>query len=137
LLFGRIGRLESDLTFRKGAFAQAELKAKQAGAPVWAYLWTQPSPAADGRFGAVHGIGVAPSLYNTRGVLNGSSKEANDLAAAIASSWAAFAANGDPNNERVPRWEPYSAPERATMIFDENLRVENDPRATFRKHWTP
>ena len=130
-------RLESDLTFRKGAFAQAELKAKQAGAPVWTYLWTQPSPAADGRFGAVHGIDVAPSLYNTRGALNGSSREANELAAAIASSWAAFAANGDPNNERVPEWKPYSPPERATMIFDENLRVEDDPRATFRRHWGP
>ena len=130
-------RLESDLTFRKGAFAQAELKAKQGGAPVWTYLWTQPSPAADGRFGAVHGIDVAPSLYNTRGALNGSSKEANELAAAIASSWAAFAANGDPNNERVPQWKPYSPPERATMIFDDNLRVEDDPRATFRRYWGP
>ncbi|MEW4447377.1 carboxylesterase family protein [Qipengyuania sp. JC766] len=130
-------RLDSDLTFRKGAFAQAELKAKQPGAPVWAYLWTEPSPAADGRFGAVHGIDVAPSLYNTRGALNGSSGEANALAKAIASSWAAFAANGDPNNEHVPEWKSYSAPERATMIFDQDLRVENDPRAEFRSYWQP
>ena len=128
-------RLDSDLTFRKSAFAQAELKAKQGGAPVWTYLWTEPSPAADGRFGAVHGIDVAPSLYNTRGALNGSSAEANRLAAAIASGWAAFAANGDPNNDKLPEWKPYSAPERATMIFDKDLRAEADPRARFRKFW--
>lgn len=128
-------RMDSDLTFRKGAFAQAELKARQGGAPVWTYLWTEPSPAVDGRFGAVHGIDVAPSLYNTRGALNGSSPAANDLAAAIAGSWAAFAANGDPNNERVPEWNPYSAPRRTTMIFDQDLRVEDDPRAEFRKYW--
>jgi len=91
-------RLDSDLTFGRGAFAQAELKAKQGGAKVWKYLWTQPSPAVDGRYGAVHGIDVAPSLYNTRDALNGSSRKATKLAAAIASSWAAFAANGDPNN---------------------------------------
>ena len=128
-------RMDSDLTFRKGAFAQAELKARQGGAPVWTYLWTEPSPAVDGRFGAVHGIDVAPSLYNTRGALNGSSPAANELAAAIAGSWAAFAANGDPNNERVPEWKPYSAPRRTTMIFDQDLRVEDDPRAEFRKYW--
>ena len=84
---------------------------------------------------AVHGIDVAPSLYNTRGALNGSSPAANELAAAIAGSWAAFAANGDPNNERVPEWKPYSAPRRTTMIFDQDLRVEDDPRAEFRKYW--
>ena len=128
-------RMDSDLTFRKGAFAQAELKARQGGAPVWTYLWTEPSPAVDARFGAVHGIDVAPSLYNTRGALNGSSPAANELAAAIAGSWAAFAANGDPNNERVPEWKPYSAPQRTTMIFDQDLRVEDDPRAEFRKYW--
>ena len=129
-------RLDSDLTFRKGAFAQAELKARQGGAPVWTYLWTEPSPAAGGRFGAVHGIDVAPSLYNTRGALNGSSPEATTLAAAIASSWAAFAANGDPNNDRVPQWDAYSAPERTTMIFDSDLRTESDPRAAFRRYWS-
>ena len=128
-------RMDSDLTFRKGAFAQAELKARQGGGSVWTYLWTEPSPAVDGRFGAVHGIDVAPSLYNTRGALNGSSPAANELAAAIAGSWAAFAANGDPNNERVPEWKPYSAPQRTTMIFDQDLRVEDDPRAEFRKYW--
>lgn len=128
-------RLDSDLTFRKGAFAQAELKARQGGASVWSYLWTEPSPAADGRYGAVHGIDVAPSLYNTRGALNGSSSAANGLARAMASSWAAFAANGDPNNEHVPDWKPYAAPERTTLIFDKNLRVEADPRRQFRKFW--
>ena len=129
-------RLDSDLTFRKGAFAQAELKARQGGAKVWTYLWTEPSPAVDGRFGAVHGIDVAPSLYNTRGALNGSSPEATKLAAAIASSWAAFAANGDPNNDRVPDWSPYVPPERETMIFDQDLRTEADPRAQFRAYWS-
>jgi para-nitrobenzyl esterase len=125
-------RLDSDRTFRKAAFAQADLKAAQGGAPVWTYLWTQPSPAAGGRFGAVHGIDVAPSLYNTRGALNGSSAEANKLAGDIASMWASFAANGDPNNDRLPEWKPYSPPERETLIFNDDLRVETDPRGEIR-----
>lgn len=129
-------RIDTDRTFRKSAFAQAELKAAQGGAPVWTYLWTAPSPAAGGRFGAVHGIDVAPSLYNTRGGLNGMGPEAVELAAAIASSWAAFAANGDPNNDRVPDWAPYAAPERKTLIFDRNITVESDPRAEIREFWS-
>lgn len=128
-------RLDTDQTFRKGAFAQAELKAAQGGAPVWTYLWTAPSPAADGRFGAVHGIDVAPSLYNTRGALNGSSKEATELAAAIASSWAAFAASGDPNNDRVPNWPAYTQAKRDTLLFGSPITVQSDPRAEFRKFW--
>ncbi|QKG72194.1 carboxylesterase/lipase family protein [Erythrobacter mangrovi] len=129
-------RLDSDLMFRKAAFAQAELKAKQQGAPVWTYLWTAPSPAADGRFGAVHGIDVAPSLYNTRGALNGSGKEAVALAKAIASSWAAFAATGNPNNGHVPDWQPYAAPERQTLVFGDTIRTEGDPRSYVRKYWS-
>lgn len=128
-------RLDSDQTFRKGAFAQAELKAAQDGAPVWTYLWTAPSPAADGRFGAVHGIDVAPSLYNTRGALNGSSSESTGLAAAIASSWAAFAANGDPNNDHLPDWGAYTQDQRHTLIFGESIEVASDPRARFRQFW--
>ncbi|WP_257595268.1 carboxylesterase/lipase family protein [Parerythrobacter lacustris] len=128
-------RLDSDRTFRKGAFTQAERKAAQGDASVWTYLWTSPSPAADGQFGAVHGIDVAPSLYNTRGALNGSSREAVKLAAAIASSWAAFAANGDPANDRVPVWPAYTQDSRNTLIFGEEIAVRSDPRAQFRRFW--
>jgi len=128
-------RLDTDLTFRKSAFAQAERKAAQGSAPVWTYLWTAPSPAADGRYGATHGIDVAPSLYNTRGALNGSSKQANALAAAIAGSWAAFAAKGDPNNERIPEWRPYDRTTRNTLLFGNEISLVADPRSAFRKFW--
>ncbi|HQS96527.1 MAG: carboxylesterase [Novosphingobium sp. 17-62-19] len=126
-------RMETDRTFRKSAFTQAERKAQQGGAPVWAYLWKAPSPAAGGRFGAVHGIDVAPSLYNTRSALNGSSPEAVSLAAAIASSWAAFAANGTPDNPRIPHWPAYEPKRRATLIFDNTITVADDPRGAMRK----
>lgn len=126
-------RMDTDRTFRKSAFAQAERKAKQGGAPVWTYLWKAPSPAAGGRFGAVHGIDVAPSLYNTRSALNGSSPEAVTLAAAIASSWAAFAANGTPANPRIPQWPAYESTRRSTLIFDNPITIAADPRGAMRK----
>ena len=40
----------------------------------------------------------------------------------------AFAKTGDPNNARIPTWKKYDLTDRATMIFDTNSRMENDPR---------
>ena len=128
-------RMDSDIWFRKSAFVQAELKAKQGGAPVWSYLWTWPSPAYGGRYGAVHGIDVAPSLHSVRGALYGPSSDSLAMADRIAGSWAAFAASGDPNNEYLPDWPAYDGETRATMILSQNPYVENDPRSQFRRIW--
>ncbi|WP_234024771.1 carboxylesterase/lipase family protein [Tsuneonella amylolytica] len=128
-------RMDSDIWFRKSAFAQAELKARQGGGKVWSYLWTWPSPAYGGRFGAVHGIDVAPSLHSVRGALNGPSAQSVAMADRIAASWAAFAASGDPNNEYLPDWPAYEPTKRATMILSQEPEVVNDPRAQFREVW--
>lgn len=128
-------RMDSDIWFRKGAFAQAELKARQNGGKVWSYLWTWPSPAYGGRFGAVHGIDVAPSLHSVRGALNGPSAESVAMADRIAGSWAAFAATGDPNSDYLPDWPAYDTTSRATMILSDEPKVVNDPRAQFREIW--
>lgn len=128
-------RMDSDLLFRRGAFLQAEMKARQATAPVWTYLWTWPSPALGGRFGAVHGIDVAPSLHSVRGALNGPNAGSIRMADRAASMWAAFAATGNPNNPTLPDWAPYETSRRATLILDDETRVENDPRKAFREVW--
>lgn len=128
-------RVDTDLGFRKRAFEQAEMKAAAGGAPVWSYLWTWPSPAYGGRYGAVHGIDVGPSLHSVRGGLNGPSAGSALMADRIASAWGAFAATGDPNNERLPEWPAYDQERRATMMFDLSTRVEDDPRADIRGFW--
>lgn len=128
-------RMDSDLLFRRAAFMQTEIKARQGAAPVWSYLWTWPSPALGGRFGAVHGIDVAPSLRSVRGALNGPSPSSIRMADRAASMWSAFAASGNPNNPQLPEWPAYDQARRATLIFDDEMRVENDPRSAFRDLW--
>ncbi|WP_239987433.1 carboxylesterase/lipase family protein [Sphingosinithalassobacter portus] len=128
-------RMDSDRSFFKAAFTQAELKARQGGAPVWKYLWTWPSPAWGGRYGAVHGIDVAPSLHNIRSALNGPNAGSLAMADRIASAWDSFAEKGDPNNPRLPDWPAYTSDRRATLILDTDTRVEDDPRAEFRTLW--
>lgn len=128
-------RVDTDLGFRRNAFTQAERKAAQGGAPVWSYLWTWPSPAYGGRYGAVHGIDVGLSLHSVRGGLTGSQADAQLMADRIASVWASFAATGDPNNERLPEWTAYDQENRSTMVFDLATRLESDPRRNIREFW--
>jgi len=54
----------------------------------------------------------------------------------LASSFVAFAKTGNPDNEHIPHWPAYDAGTRATMVFDANTRVVNDPRAAMRKYWS-
>lgn len=128
-------RFDSDETFRKGFHTQARLKAEQGAAPVWTYLWRAPSPAYGGRYGTPHGSDVGPSLHDVRGGLNTATPVNVRLADELASAWVSFAATGDPNNAKTPKWPAYTLPRRATLVFDETTRVEDDPRRTFREFW--
>ncbi len=131
-------RFDTDEAFRKPMLLMAERKAAQAaagGAPVWSYLWREPSAAYGGRFGAPHGADVGPSLHDIRGGMNGTDPVTRRLADQIASMWVAFAATGNPNTARLPNWSPYTVADRATMVFDGHPHVDNDPRGAFRSFW--
>ena len=53
----------------------------------------------------------------------------------MSGAWVAFARTGDPNHAGIPRWSPYDAQARATMVFGDPTRAENDPRRAFRTFW--
>ena len=53
--------------------------------------------------------------------------EAQALAAKMSAAWIAFARTGDPNTPSLPEWPAYEVPARATMLFNNASRVENDP----------
>jgi len=42
-------------------------------------------------------------------------------------AWVAFARTGDPNHAGLPRWEPFNANERATMMLNAECRLARDP----------
>jgi para-nitrobenzyl esterase len=126
----------TDAGFRRSAITQAERKAALGKAPAYMYLWSWESPAHGGKFGAVHGTDVSASFYNVRDHIVGvGSPEGKVMCARLASAWVAFAKTGDPNNPQIPRWPAYDAGTRATMVFDIDTRVENDPRGEIRKFW--
>src|SRR5262249_9878410 len=127
----------TDAQTRSRAITQAERKAAQGGAGAWMYLWAWPTPAFEGKLGAVHGHDVDASfnLYRN-GICGTGDKTGRLMARRLASTFVAFAKTGNPDNDQVPHWPAYDANLRATMMFDANTRVENDPRASIRKYWS-
>ncbi|HYL76870.1 MAG TPA: hypothetical protein VEU96_21820, partial [Bryobacteraceae bacterium] len=53
----------------------------------------------------------------------------------FAAAWVAFAKTGNPNHPKIPNWPAYETAKRATMVFDNDTRVENDPRGEIRRFW--
>ena len=126
----------TDSGFRRSAITQAERKAAQGKAPAYMYLWAWVSPGFGGKFGAVHGTDVSASFHNVRDNIVGvGSPEGKMMCDRLASAWIAFAKTGDPNNPQIPHRPAYDAAKRATMVFDTDTRVENDPRGEIRKYW--
>ena len=129
-------QVATDAGFRRSAILQAERKAAAGKAPAYMYLWAYESPGFNGKFGAVHGTDVSASFDNFRDGIGGTgSREEKALWARFASGWVSFAKNADPNNVQIPKWPTYDESKRATMIFDSEIRVENDPRGEIRKFW--
>ncbi|MBL8270067.1 MAG: carboxylesterase/lipase family protein [Steroidobacter sp.] len=129
-------QIASDRSYRRPVLRQIEQRSQRAQAPVYNYLWTWPSPAYDGKFGAVHCIDVAASFNNARDPVIGSgSAMAHEMCARLASAWVNFARTGSPRSKDGLEWAPFESGRRATMIFGDTARVELDPRGQLRRLW--
>ncbi|MCC6269028.1 MAG: carboxylesterase/lipase family protein [Dehalococcoidia bacterium] len=117
----------------------AERKAAQGGAPAYHYTFEWESPARWGKLKTPHALEI-PFVFDnvavgTWATFTRATPEAHTLAAKVSATWAAFARTGDPNSGDLPRWEPYSATERKTMLIDNESRLASDPRPEERQLW--
>jgi para-nitrobenzyl esterase len=115
----------------------AERKAARGRAPVWKYSFDWETPAFGGRLKASHSVEV-PFVFDTLGVIGeGHHKPgAQALADRVSGTWATFARNGDPANAAIPAWPAHTAQRRATMLFDDECRVVDDPDGEVRPLWS-
>ena len=116
--------------FGRGSFTLADRKAEQGGAPVYQYYMTWRSPVEGGKWGATHALDIGFVFDNVAKSesMSGVGEEQQALADVMSEAWLAFARSGDPNHGGLPEWPEYDATDRATMIFDNESRVVNDPR---------
>jgi para-nitrobenzyl esterase len=129
-------QIGTDAGGRRNAILQAERKSSMGKAPAYMYLWEYASPGFGGKFGAVHGTDVSASFYNFRDGVGGTgSNQERALWGTFAVAWVSLAKTCNPNNAKTPNWPAYDTAKRATMIFDSETRVENDPREEIRRFW--
>jgi para-nitrobenzyl esterase len=122
--------IETDASpFRGGTDTEAERKAALAKAPVYMYRFQWYSPVSGGRLRAMHCMDIPfvfENVDSSRSVV-GDGPDRYALADKMSSSWVAFARTGNPNNKLVPRWDPFTADRRTTMIFNKETRAVDDP----------
>ena len=127
----------TDRTYRTDSITLAQRKAAQGGAPCYMYHFEWESPVDDGRALAHHALEIAFAFDNTTKSpeMSGGGPAAAKLAEKVSAAWIAFARSGDPNTDRLPSWPAYSTQDRATMIFNDDCAVRNDPDSEIRRLW--
>lgn len=118
----------------RGAIIEAELRAQQ-GSPVYAYQLNYRSPIENGRYGAQHGMDIPLVFDNTAQPrsLSGNTPQAQKAADQMSDAFIALAKSGNPNHDGIPQWQPYELSKRATMVFDVQSQLVEDPRGEERK----
>ncbi len=119
------------------AIQLAEAQAKQ-GAPVWAYRFDWHSPLFGGAAHTLDRLFVWNLVASPMAMVDrmaGNAPERLQLAQQMQRAWIAFARHGDPNTPELPTWPRYDLEERATMLFDRECAIHNDPHVEARQVW--
>jgi para-nitrobenzyl esterase len=126
--------LESDTRFRPGVVTEAELKSAQK-APVYMYYFTWRSPVRDGKLKTFHTLEIPFVTDNVDNAtsMTGMGQDRYGLQDKMSAAWTAFARTGNPNHKGLPNWPKFDATQRATMIFNNECKVVNDPNGEERK----
>lgn len=120
----------SDVRFRIGATRLA--LAQQPHQPdTYLYLFTYASPARRGALGSCHALEM-PFVFGTLGAptqdrFAGSGPGVEQLSRHMMDAWISFARSGNPAHEGIGRWDPYTEPNRPTMVFDLECGQQDDP----------
>jgi para-nitrobenzyl esterase len=119
----------TDRMMRMNAITQAERKIAQGAAPAYMYIFAWQTPVLDGRLRSPHAIELSFVFDNTNKTTsyNGSAADLAPLAAKVSAAWAAFARTGNPSHPGIPKWPAYDTASRATMVFNDECKVVDDP----------
>lgn len=112
----------------------ATMKYKLHAASVYQYFFTWQSPILDGIAGAWHTSELAFCFDNTKRCEQGTGNtpEAQALARKMATAWANFARTGNPSQPGL-EWTSADPDRGATMVWDNECRMVDDPEGEARK----
>ncbi len=115
--------------FRTGTDTEAERKAALGKAPVFKYYFQWYSPVREGKLRSYHTLDI-PFVFENVDIAQsmvGNGPDRYPLADKMSAAWAAFARSGNPNHKGIPKWQPFTEAQRATMIFNNECKAVNDP----------
>ena len=126
----------TDLIFHIPSIKLAEAQSKHQK-NTYMYLFTWRS--LFGEFGAMHALEI-PFIFNTlfnrdTFFLPKKTEETEALSEKMMSSWITFAKTGNPNYKENINWPQYETEKRATMIFDNDIRIAEAPLDKERQMW--
>lgn len=118
----------------RGAIIEAEERAQQQGADTFVYQLDFPSPVKP-ELGAPHTLDIPLMFRNldAERSIAGTGKESFAVSSMMSDALVGFARTGIPGSSLLPKWAPFTLPDRETMIIDTSPRMENDPRGDERK----
>ncbi|KJS07690.1 MAG: carboxylesterase [Gammaproteobacteria bacterium BRH_c0] len=123
----------TDRVMWAGSIDWAERKNASGGAPVYIYRWDYTTPVMGGVLGATHGGDLPFALNNyTYTPMAGDRPENEKMGRVTSEAFVQFAHSGNPNNDLIPEWKPYTEQERNTIVFNVETHTEVDPRAELR-----
>ncbi|NVM52601.1 MAG: carboxylesterase/lipase family protein [Candidatus Helarchaeota archaeon] len=128
----------TDLIFRVPATRLAEVQ-RIHQSNTYNYLFTWPSPAFKGRLGSCHAVEIA-FVFGTLDTpfmpeMCGKGPVVNEISEKMMDTWIAFARSGNPNHGSIPKWPPYDAEKRSTMLLGSELKLVNAIFEKERKAW--
>ena len=121
--------ISTDAGFSASVRTEADRKAEQAKAPVYKYYFTWQSPVREGKLRSFHTLEipfVTANVDNAKS-MTGTGQDRYALQDKMSAAWTAFAKTGNPNAKGLPHWPAFTLDQRATMIFNNECKLVNDP----------
>jgi para-nitrobenzyl esterase len=104
------------------------LKAAQAKAPAYNYLFQWQTPVLDSRPRSYHCAELPFVFFNSERAssMTGGGPVPMALGEKMADAWISFARTGNPNHKGIPNWPAVAPTEVSTMVFDNTCVVKKD-----------
>jgi para-nitrobenzyl esterase len=115
--------------FRTGTDTEADRKTAQGKAPVYKYYFQWYSPVRGGMLRSMHTMDVPFIFYNHEIAQSelGSGPDVVALAEKMSTTMVTFARTGNPNNSTIPHWAPYNLTQRPTLVWNNEVKVVDNP----------
>jgi para-nitrobenzyl esterase len=121
--------IATDAGFSGSVHTEADRKTAQGKAPVYKYYFTWQSPVREGKLRCFHTLEIPFVMENVDEgkSMTGSGQDRYALSDKMSAAWTAFARTGSPNAKGLPHWPAFTADQRATMVFNDEVKLVNDP----------